>query len=158
MTKQELFAEPLFLSLTEQQQNYIRALVENGNNRVEAAKSAYTCNNLETAKATSRRAHNHPVIRRLVDKYFNIKPADRLPTREEFAARMWERGEAQPDAAAAFKYYQLYADVQGFKDTPAPAAPVEQSVAPVDDELMAELDARGLTNGPSSAADLPVGG
>ena len=149
MTAPEVFADPAFLRLSEQQQAFVRALIENGNDKVASARSAYTCKDDFTARTLANRALKKLTVARLVDAYFEEKPADRIPTRDELAAEAWRRAQSAADDNAAHKWVSLVARVLSYDKEPSaePAQSAPKASADLGEDTLAELQKRGLGNG-----------
>src|SRR6185437_4291607 len=98
MTKGEVFTDPAFLRLSEQQQAFVRSLVENGGDKLAAAHEAYTCKDDFTARTLANRCLRKLQIKRRVDAYFGDSVKDRVPSREELAAEAWERAQNSDDS------------------------------------------------------------
>jgi len=151
MTKAEIFTDPAFLRLSEQQQAFLRALIENGNDKLAAAHEAYTCKDDFTARTMANRCLRKLQIKRLVDAYFGNSVKDRVPSREELAAEAWERAQNSDDSNTAHKWASLVARVLGYDKEPAEEGPQKpaQSAQPqeLDEDTLAEIQKRGLSNG-----------
>lgn len=149
MTKAEVFADPSFLRLSDQQQAFVRALVENGGDKLAAAHTAYACKDDFTARTLANRCLRKLQIKRLVDAYFGDNVKDRVPTRDELAAEAWERAQNTEDSNTAHKWATLAATVLGFtKEPPAePQKPAQSAQQPLEEDTLAELQKRGLSNG-----------
>lgn len=149
MTAAEVFADPAFLRLSDQQQAFVRALIENGNDKVAAAHAAYACKDDFTARTLANRALKKLTISRLVDAYFEEKPADRIPTRDELAAEAWRRAQSAADDNAAHKWISLVARVLAYDKEPPiePAQSAPKASAELAEDTLAELEKRGLGNG-----------
>ena len=152
MTKAEVFTDPAFLRLSEQQQAFVKALVENGGEKVPAAHEAYNCKDDFTARSLANRCMRKLAIKRLVGAYFGEELKDRYPSREEMAALAWERAQNTDDGGIAHKWAALAAAVLGFTREAPVAEPKAQSApasTELDDVTLAELETRGLGNGTS---------
>ena len=149
MTKAEIFTDPAFLRLSEQQQAFVRALVENGGDKLAAAHEAYTCKDDFTARTMANRCLRKLQIKRIVDGYFGEELKDSYPSREEMAALAWQRAQNADDDKVAVTWATLAAKILRYdKDAIEPQKPA-QSAQPqeLDEDTLAELQKRGLSNG-----------
>src|SRR6185312_15963206 len=107
MTKAEIFTDPAFLRLSEQQQAFVRSLVENGGDKLAAAHEAYTCKDDFTARTMANRCLRKLQIKRIVDGYFGEELKDSYPSREEMAALAWQRAQNADDDKVAVTWATL---------------------------------------------------
>ena len=151
MTKAEIFTDPAFLRLSEQQQAFVRALVENGGDKLAAAHEAYTCKDDFTARTMANRCLRKLQIKRLVDAYFGESLKDQMPSRDEAAVILWQRFQNAADDNAAHKWATLALRALGYDKEPAEEGPQKpaQSAQPqeLDEDTLAEIQKRGLSNG-----------
>ena len=147
MTKAEIFTDPAFLRLSEQQQAFVKSLVESGGDKLAAAHEAYTCKDDFTARTMANRCLRKLQIKRLVDGYFGEEFI--YPSREEMAAIAWQRAQNADDDKVAVTWATLAAKILRYdKDTIEPQKPA-QSAQPqeLDEDTLAEIQKRGLSNG-----------
>lgn len=149
MTKAEVFTDPAFVRLSEQQQAFVRALVENGGDKLAAAHTAYACKDDFTARTLANRALRKIQIRRLVDGYFGEELRSKFPSREELAALAWEHAETAEDGDLAHKWASLVARVMGYDKQPEVPAQSAPKPADLGEDTLAELKSRGLSDGTS---------
>lgn len=149
MTRAEVFADPAFVRLSEQQQAFVRDLVENGGDKVRAAHKAYKCKNDFTARTMANRCLRKLQIKRLADAYFGESLKDQIPSHDEMAAAAWDRFQSAPDDNAAHKWFTAAWNILKPKDEAVPPAPpASAGPKPVDDDVLKELERRGI-NGTS---------
>ena len=148
MTKAEIFTDPAFLRLSEQQQAFVRALVENGGDKLAAAHEAYTCKDDFTARTMANRCLRKLQIKRLVDAHFGEELKDRFPSREEMAALAWERAQHADDDKVAVTWASLAAKILRYDKEPIESAQsAPKASAELAEDTLAELEKRGLGNG-----------
>lgn len=155
MTKEEILKDPGYLRLTAQQKLFVNAMMDNGGEKIEAAESAYKCKDRYTAVTMASKCMRHLIISRLIDEYFGESAADRYPTRDELAAAAWDRAISSDDEPAAHKWFLLVARVLGYdksnEDLDPAGKEAQRRAVAKGDELVAELEKRGLVNAKQSA-------
>lgn len=149
MTKDEIKKDPGYLRLTIQQQLFVDAMTDNGGDRVEAAFASYKCKDRYSAVTMASKCMRNLIISRLLDAYFDEKPSDRVPSRDELAGAAWERAVNSEDENAAHKWFTLVARVLKYdkaEDADDLTKDQDRRTKAAGDELVAELEKRGLVD------------
>lgn len=144
ITREDVIADPAFVRLSTQQQEFVRTIIANGRDKVAAAKASYQCKDDRSADALANRALRNKIINRLVSNYYGETPEEQLPTREEFQKVLWQKAQAARDDADSLRFLALYARVSGLEfkasDPTKPPTPAQQEGI---DDLLTEIENRG---------------
>lgn len=149
MTKHEVTTHPVFARLTEKYQQFLIALIDNGNNKRAAAHITWKCKDDPSADAMANTAiRNKAEIRYLMDEYFGCDPLKKVPSANEVAALAWQAaqkaGVSDPNGLA--KLLDIVIKVKGYAtkpaDNPAVNPPPAEARLDEDEDLMADLEKR----------------
>jgi len=120
MTVEELQTRPEFVTLGQQQKEFVTAYCTNGADKIAAAERAYAVNDKKSAEATANRNLRHPVIRRLINDFYGR--TDETGTKSEILHIAWKKVQGgQLDAKELLSYLTFISKLKGFEaDKPAP--------------------------------------
>jgi hypothetical protein len=126
MTSEQVFSSPQFQKLSEQQRVFLKALVENGWDKIDAAHKAWAATSDASAQAMANRALSNPRISAIVAL---IDPAKSRMTKDEALMLAAKHARTATKASEALKALELIAEWEGWTTEPgSPAVSSEGSI------------------------------
>jgi hypothetical protein len=123
MTVEELKTRPEFVTLAPQQQAFTLAYCTNKADKLAAARMAYTVKNDQSAIAIADRNLRHPVIKALVNVFYNR--TEETGSKVEALAIIWKQIQSCADSKMKLDYLKLYGDWMNFSTKPDAPLPQE---------------------------------
>lgn len=143
MTIERLIVDPRYLRLAPQQQVFVKACCENGNDKIQAGIVAWQCKSPASAQTMANRLlREKPEAAGLIRDFFNGDILDELMTKEQWLAMACERARKSDKDADCYKFMTLIGQANGWiqKPTePGDTDPEEKRQESVD-EIVRQLE------------------
>jgi hypothetical protein len=133
VTADQVFASPQFQKLSEQQRVFLKALVENGWDKLDAAYKAWKPTSDASAMAMANRALSNPRVSSLVTL---IDPSKSRMTKEEALEIAAKHARSATKASDALKALEFVAELEGWT-TDAPRSSSDSSEGSIYDQAAA---------------------
>lgn len=126
MTPDEIRSHPLFEKINDRQRIFIDALLQNGNDKIQAAHKAWTCNGDESARTLANRALQNENVAFLVEQYYGTDPERIQFTREKALDFLAKKARSTKDEKLALDYMKVIVAINGWLVKQQETAPVQQ--------------------------------
>lgn len=121
MTLDELKKESFYQQLTDGQKTYVVERCQ-GKNRIEAAKTAWTCKDDASARAMANKREKNANVTWLINKFLGVGASRCSPDIDELRDWLWEKSKGCDDPKVAYDYVKLFVEVSGYKTKPTDPA------------------------------------